>query len=147
MAYIRLSPWSDLLTMRQAVDRMVDDNLARGRGPEGRRDVFVPAADAWEDADRLVLELALPGCRPDAVDVTYEQDHLTVSGNIPPRDEGRTWVMAERPRGRFERRFALNLPVDAGAAEASFAHGVLRLDLPKREEVRPHKIEVKTSKK
>mgnify|MGYP000877849142 CR=1 FL=1 len=107
-----------------------------------RESVLRPAADAQETDDAVILTIALPGLKPEDVEVGFEDGALTVSGQLPARDESLRWVLAERPQGQFHRRFTLKPPIDADAIQAQFAHGVLTLTLPKSEQVKPRKIAV-----
>lgn len=107
-----------------------------------RESALRPAADAQETDDAVILTIALPGLKPEDVEVGFEDGALTVSGQLPSRDADLRWVLAERPQGRFHRRFTLKTPIDADAIQAQFAHGVLTLTLPKSEQVKPRKIAV-----
>lgn len=141
------SPAREMLTLRDAMDRLFDDRVARLTRPEGweGETVVTPPADAWEDADFVVIELALPGAVPEKVEVRYEKDLLTVSGEFAPRDAERQWLLQERARGPFRRQFTLRAPVEAERAEAHFADGVLTLTLPKSDVVKPRKIAVQSA--
>lgn len=139
----RISPWTQAMTLRSALDRLFDENLVRP-GEAEVRSGFVPAADAWEDDDQITIRLAVPGVETGSVDVTFEQGTLTVSGNVGSVDgaNGHLWVLREMPTGRFQRRFTLNVDVDADAAHAKVENGLVILSLPKRAEVKPRKIQV-----
>ena len=137
-----LSP--DVLSLRQAMDRLVADSVVRwpAGGPARASGPLAPAVDAWEEGDTVIVELAMPGVAPDAFDVTIERDMLVVSGEAPAQAADRTWLIKERPNGRFERRFDLSVPLDVERITASYVDGILRLELPKAESVKARKIEV-----
>jgi len=139
-------PMRDFVSLREAMDRLFEESVTptlRGNG-EGQPGAFHrPAADAWESGDAVVIELALPGIDPAEVDVTFEQDSVVISGTLPSRAEEQTWVLRERARGPFQRRFTLNTPIDVDKAEASYKDGVLTLNLPKSEATKPRKIDVR----
>ncbi len=140
----RWSPARDVMALTRAMDRMLEERLGRLSGLEefeGER-VITPPADAWEDDDAVVIELALPGADPSQVEVSYEKDLLMVTGRIEPRDEDKQWVLRERARGPFQRQFTLRTPVEPDQAEAHFVNGVLSLKLPKSEAVKPRKIAI-----
>ena len=141
---VRMHPLSDVITLREAMNSLLEDSVVwsdqQGNGRRTRTQF--PRADAYEDEDTVVLEMAVPGVVADSVVVTYEQGELSVSGEYPPRDETRNWVLTERRRGPFERRFTLNQPVDADQAVAKVENGVLTLTLPKKAELKPRRIEV-----
>lgn len=133
----------DVLSLRQAMDRLVEDSVVRWpAGATRAGGTLVPSVDAWEEGDTVVVELAMPGVAPDAFDVTIERDTLVVSGEVPARADDKTYLIKERARGRFERRFDLSVPLDVDKIEATYADGILRLVLPKAESVKPRKIEV-----
>lgn len=144
---IRLfDPMRDFVSLREAMDRLVEDSFVRTpRGGNGADGQFRPAADAWESEDAVVIELSLPGASPDDVEITYEQDTLVIGGSVPARDDAHTYVLAERARGPFQRRFTLNTSIDVDKAEASFHNGVLTLRLPKSEAIKPRKINVRVN--
>ncbi len=149
----RMTVWDpvrDFVSLRDAMDRLIEDSVVRtaGRPAERRVGGFCrPAADGWEDGDAIFVQMDLPGVNPDEVDVMYEQDALVISGEFVDRavgsDEEREWLMRERPCGQFQRRFALNVPLDLDAVSATYNDGVLTLRLPKSEATKPRKIEVK----
>jgi HSP20 family protein len=135
-------PMRDFVALQDAMDRFVGEGRMRNGNGKAASHEFRPAVDAWEDEDAVVLEMALPGLKAEDVDVTFDKDSLTVSGLSPARDEEKTWVLLERPRGEFKRRFALQTPIDVDQVRASFSDGILSLHLPKVEAVKPRKIEV-----
>ncbi|RIL10573.1 heat-shock protein Hsp20 [bacterium] len=147
MTKIRVfDPMRDFVSLREAMDRLMEDSFVRApRGANGADGAFRPAADAWETDEAVVIELALPGANPEDVEITYEQDTLLVGGSVDPRDGSHPYVLAERARGPFQRRFALNTSIDVDKAEASFDRGVLTLRLPKSEAIKPRKINVRVN--
>lgn len=143
---------NELLSLRSAMDQLFQDSVNRMLQPEGNGSrngqsyegsYLVPRADAWENDEQVVIELALPGVEPQNVDITFEQDVLTIQGQFSSREEGRNWILRERPRGSFRRRFNLQVPVEVDNVEARYQNGLLLLTLPKSEASKPRKIEVK----
>ncbi|MDQ4076920.1 MAG: Hsp20/alpha crystallin family protein [Chloroflexota bacterium] len=135
---------NEFLTLRNAMDRLFQDSFNRwqqtGNGDER---VLVPRADAWESEDEVTVEMALPGVSPENVDITVEQDTLTIQGTFPPLDQNKHWILRERPHGTFQRRFNLHVPVDVNNVSANYRNGLLILTLPKSEESKPRRIEVR----
>ena len=132
----------EALTLREAMDRLFEDNSMPMKRSAGSVSGHPVPVDAWEDQDRLVLEVSLPGLTADVVDVTIEDDSLTIAGTFPARDQERPWLLRERVQGRFERRFTLNTPVEIDEISAEMKNGVLTITVPKSESVKPRKIEV-----
>jgi len=147
MSVNRWNPVQEMMTLRDAMDRLFQESFVRMPRTNGGTvgQYLTPPADAWESEDEVVIELALPGADPNKVDVTFEQDSVVITGEIEPLPEGKNWILRERAHGPFQRRFNLNVPVNADKAEASFHNGILTLHLPKSEAVKPRKITVKSA--
>jgi HSP20 family protein len=106
----------------------------------------LPPMDAWRDGDTFVVELDLPGIKPDSLDVNVEHDMLTVRCERPEPTESRNWLVAERPHGVFSRQLSLGNSVDTDKITADYADGVLRLTIPVAETAKPRKIAVVAGK-
>ena len=108
--------------------------------------VFTPAVDIFETDRGITLLADMPGTASDAVKVDLRDGVLTVSGEVKPfegKDEAD--VLIEFEIGRYVRQFVLSEAIDQDRIEATFAHGVLRLVLPKAEAALPRRIEVKVA--
>jgi HSP20 family protein len=105
---------------------------------------WTPAVDIAESDDRLTLFAELPGLAKDDVQITLEDNVLTVKGERRfERDETKeSFHRIERAYGVFQRSFHLPSNVQADKVEAAFADGVLRIAIPKQEEAKPRKIEI-----
>ncbi|MFV2069248.1 MAG: Hsp20/alpha crystallin family protein [Pirellulales bacterium] len=105
-----------------------------------------PAVNLWEDQDQVYLEAELPGLVLEDLEIyVQEGNQLSIKGERKRPDiENGTWHRRERGFGTFIRVVKLPFPVDADQVEAHFKHGVLTIELPKREDVKPRRIEVKT---
>ncbi|MBI5053734.1 MAG: Hsp20/alpha crystallin family protein, partial [Chloroflexi bacterium] len=99
--------------------------------------------DAYTTQNEIVVQAALPGVKPEEVEITVENDTLKISAELPKRLEDVDYAFVERPHGRFSRTLMLNVPVEADKAEAHFDNGLLTLTLPKAESVKPKMIKVK----
>ena len=148
MSLTRWDPLREMSSLRQAMNRLFDESLVRPEwtGEEPRANVFVPL-DVYETADHLVVTAPMPGVQPDEVDITVQDNVLTIRGEFrrEEEDEGTTYHHRERAYGSFARTIRLPNNVEAGEIEATFEEGVLTLRAPKREEAKSRKIEVKTS--
>ncbi len=140
MAINRWDPFGEMTSLRDAMNRLVEESVIRpsaafiGRG--------AAPLDVYEEGESYVLEVALPGVPPESVDVSVLGNTVTIRGEWPARPEGRTYLHAERGGGRFERTITLPTELDANKAEAHAEHGVLRLVLPKAEAARPKRIQL-----
>ncbi len=141
----RWDPIRDMITMRQAMDRMLDESFARGSETRGTGAWLLPM-DAYITDDAIIIRADVPGIAAEDLDITLEGDALTIRGEIKRDDaENRKYVLLERPIGRFERTLTINTPIDHNAVDAAFKDGVLTLTLPKAETVKPRQITVKSS--
>jgi HSP20 family protein len=101
--------------------------------------------DIREDQDHLYVEADLPGFKKDEVDITLENQTLTISAERPPEaveEKKGDWLLNERRYARFLRSFTLPPTVDDQKVDAKLMDGVLRITLNKREETKPRKIQV-----
>jgi HSP20 family protein len=97
----------------------------------------------WEDAERVYVEVDVPGLQPQQVDVHIEDGKLLISGErAPARRDQRCWY-EERAFGRFARAIALPEAVDPSQVDANLRDGVLSITLHKRPEAQPHRVAVK----
>ncbi|MFW6107441.1 MAG: Hsp20/alpha crystallin family protein [bacterium] len=106
---------------------------------------FAPPVDIYETDEGAVLVADLPGCDREDVDIQYESGVLTIRGRVPEdRFPDHELTYAEYRAGDFERAFSVSELVDPEKIEATVRNGVLRVALPKAEEAKPRKIEIKT---
>lgn len=146
---VRWNPSSRLLgqAFGPGLSRWFDEAFARpGRAIEEDASAtnWAPAADIKETDDALLVQVELPGLQKEDIDVSLEGNVLTVSGERRfTKDESQeTYHRMERFYGKFSRSFRLPRNVDSGAVSASFADGLLSLELPKTEESRPRHIAI-----
>lgn len=106
---------------------------------------FAPAMDVRQEGDNVIVETSLPGIDPDKVDVSVENDVLTVSGKTEEKKEVKRedYYRKEIREGSFSRSVILPMGVKAGEAEAKYDKGILKITLPKAEEAKPKKIAIK----
>ena len=118
------------------------DRLAQQVFGTASRPSIVPL-DAYRSGDMFVVEMDLPGMSPESIDVTVEHDVLTVKATRIRRNEHTQSLIEERPHGSFERRVFLAEGLDTEHIAASYANGVLRLELPVAEQAKPRRVEVR----
>lgn len=96
------------------------------------RDMFIPRASIYETDDEFVVMADLPDVRPDAVDITVEENVLRIHGRVTDhRPEGYSLAYQEYEVGDYHREFSLPDKIDADRIAASMDRGVLSLTLPK----------------
>ncbi len=106
--------------------------------------VYVPAVDIFEDDDGIVVVADVPGASSDGVEVDLDSGTLTIGAQVAdPRQDDESDIVREWDSGRYYRQFSLSDQIDQNRIEASLTDGVLRVRLPKVEQAKPRKIEVK----
>ena len=140
----RPSPYGEPRTLRQAMDRFFDDDYRPFRWLAGGIDGPALPLDVTTDADALTIEAALPGIKPDDVDITVENGTVTISGKTADerRAEEGSYVVQEIRRGSFSRSVTLPNGLEPEKATATFENGILRLEIPKAEQVKPRQIKI-----
>jgi len=108
--------------------------------------VFAPAVDIFETEKELTLLADMPGVKSENLTIGLNKNVLTMSGEVDaPEGENETDVLREYETGKYFREFKLSNEIDQTRIDAVLKDGVLRLTLPKVEEVKPRKIEVKAA--
>jgi HSP20 family protein len=144
----RPSPLADVVTLRDAMERFFDERFLRPMWPRDGEPESTPALDLFTTQEAVVAKVALPGVKPEDVDVTIADDLVTVRGSYEEQKETKDagYMHKELSRGSFSRSFALPTSVMAEAANATFKDGVLTLTLPKTEKVKPKHVKVEVSR-
>ena len=139
----RWDPFQDVLSLREAMSQLMEESFVQPTAAQGGKK-FVPALDLSETADGYLVEAALPGVKPEDVEITVENNVLTIKGEARQEvdEQKRNFHRVERRFGSFQRTIGLPTTVKADAIQASLTNGVLRLEIPKAEEVKPRKISV-----
>jgi HSP20 family protein len=148
MSIVRYDPFRDLRTLQEEVNRLFTGNIARGFDDEGiARGAWSPSVDIYENKDHIVLEAELPGMKREDFELSVENNVITLRGerHFEKKDESDNYHRVERAYGSFTRSFTLPNSVTAEGANAEYSNGVLRVTLPKREETKARRIEIKTN--
>ena len=134
MALVRSDPFRD-------VDRLFQQLWSAQQS--GPRAMAMPM-DAYRKGDSFLLQLDLPGVAPESIELTVEENVLTISAErpAPPKSEGVESVIAERTFGTFTRQVVLGKTLDSERIEASYEGGVLTVAIPVAERAKPRRIEV-----
>jgi HSP20 family protein len=146
MSITRFRPLGDIVTLRDAMDRLFEDSFVRPGAWANGVALSVPV-DLWETKDAYHLKADVPGMTPDDIDINVTQDTVTITGEVKPQSESQEegWLRQERRTGKFSRSFTLPVAIDANKVDATFQNGVLHLVLPKSEAVRPRQIKVRAT--
>lgn len=135
----RWDPLQEVLDIRRAMDQIMQRTATEGQ-PQ-----FDLAMDIYETPDAYEIEASLPGIKPEDVDLTLNNNVLTIRGETKAEEEkeGRNYHLRERRSGSFIRSITLPSSINEDAIEAHYDNGVLKLRLPKAEEARSKHIEIK----
>lgn len=142
----RWEPLSDMVTLRDAMDRLFDEAFTRPWGlTDGGRGMGMPAVDMYQTDDDVVVKTAVPGIQPEDVHISVTGDTLTIKGEVKENNDNKqkAYHIREQRWGSFERTLTLPTNVKADKAQAEFENGVLTITLPKAEEVKPKTVTVK----
>jgi HSP20 family protein len=145
MSIVRYDPFRDLHSLQDEVNRLFSTNLSRAFGEEGiARGAWNPSVDIYENKDQIVLEAELPGMKREDFDLSIENNVITLRGErrFEKKDESDNYHRVERAYGSFTRSFTLPQTVQAESVTAEYRNGVLRVVMPKREEVKARRIEI-----
>jgi HSP20 family protein len=144
---IRWEPIRELNSMRDSMDRLLEDSFLRPFS-SAMWDGTAMSMDMYQTDDAVVVKTALPGIRPEDVQVSVANGVLTIRGELKEEKEEieKTYHLRERRYGSCSRSVALPIQANVDKATADFEDGVLTLTLPKAEEAKAKTIIVKTKK-
>ncbi len=147
MSIRRWDPFAEMMSMRQMMDRLFEEAFGRPQRVLGERAEPLPLpVDLYETGESYVLRAALPGAKPEDVDVAVTGNTIAIRAEVKPAEQvvPDRYLYQERAYGKFARDVTLPAAVQADKAEARVEHGVLTLIVPKSEEARPKQIKIKT---
>lgn len=143
----RWDPVREMMGLRRAMDRLFDDAMVSSPGWDNVSRMEL-ALDVSESDEAYTVRASIPGVNPDDIDITYNANTLTIKGEIKEEKEVQEarYHLRERRFGSFSRSINLPSTIDASGIQANYEKGVLSLNLPKAEEAKPKRIEIKTQK-
>ncbi|NLT35157.1 MAG: Hsp20/alpha crystallin family protein [Gaiellales bacterium] len=143
MAIVRWDPFRELTALQNEVSRL----LGRGIGEAGERQSWMPSMDVVESDADIKFKAELPGMKPEDIKIEMDENVLTISGErrFEEKVQEDKYYRIERRYGSFNRSIALPQNVQADQIRANYENGVLEVTVPKMEEAKPKKIEVKVS--
>jgi len=149
MAIVRWDPFREMTEMQERMGHLLGDFYGR-RGADDvmRRGAWIPPVDIYDSGrHELVIKAELPDMRRDDIQLTVDNNTLTISGEKKMDGEmhDENCHRIERSYGTFTRSFSLPPTVDTGKVSADYKAGVLTVKLPLREEAKPKQIQVNVS--
>jgi HSP20 family protein len=145
---IRFSPSTDMHRLQHEIDRLFEGFFPTrtGNGNEALESaVWAPRTDLSETEDAYFIHLDLPGLNKKDVEINFHDGTLSISGErrAEETEKDRKFVRVERSYGRFYRAFTLPQTVKTDGIQANFDNGVLTIRVPKVEEAKPRRIDIK----
>mgnify|MGYP005838469767 CR=1 FL=1 len=140
----RWDPFRDLSVLQDRINRIFND-ATRGSSEGASTRTWAPVVDIAETDNDLVVRAELPGMKREDIDVEVTGESLTIRGERKFDEDAKDqYIRVERPYGPFQRSFTIGVPVQADKVKAAYRDGILEVTIPKAEEVKPKKIEIKT---
>lgn len=145
----RWNPARDFQVLQNQLNSLFEPFASRfGLGDEDwSRATWVPPVDLEETGEKLILRAELPGMKAEDIDIRFENGVLTLRGErrFENSENNRNFHRVERAYGSFARSFTLPSSIDTERVTANYQNGILELEMPKREEAKPKRIEVKSN--
>ena len=144
MAATRWDPFRELLTLQEKLDKMYRD-IERTRSEEDFvSSAWTPPVDIFELGEKFVLKIEIPEVDKESIDIKINDNELTIRGErkLEPGIEPDSYHRMERGYGTFTRSFSLTKTIDSTKIKAAIKDGILRIELPKKEEVKPKQIKI-----
>jgi HSP20 family protein len=142
---VRWEPFRDMMSLRDAMDRMFEESGFRPPAPFGWGEGAM-AVDMYETDESVIVKTAIPGVKADDIDVSVTGDTLTVRAETKEEEEIKreNYLRRERRFGSYCRSVTLPGGLETENADADYSDGILTLTFPKAEEVKPKSIKVKS---
>ena len=142
-----VTPWRPLRELSNLRREMEDfwGNLAGEREFLPMRGEWIPSVDVSETKDALVVKAEIPGMESKDIDISLSGDLLTIKGEKKQKTEEKkeNYHRIETRYGAFSRTIRVPVSVDSNKIEASYEKGILKITLPKKEEIKAKQIEIK----
>ncbi len=146
-AVTRWNPWNELFSLHDQMDQLFNEafgSFSGARRSGGEQAPMTLPIDIRQTGEAYVLEASVPGFRPEDVEVTLDQNVLTISGTQRSESEEQRggWIRRERRTGSFHRQVVLPAEVRADEISAGFENGVLTVTVPRAQKAQPKRIPV-----
>lgn len=144
MAIVKWDPYPELIAMQDQMNRLLNKSKEHAGGDPFEQELWQPTVDIYEDEHEVVLKLEVPEVEQEDIDVQIEDDTLIIQGvrHLENEDQKKNYQRIERSYGNFRRVFSLPSSVDADRTSARCDKGVLKVVLPKKNQVKSRQIEI-----
>jgi HSP20 family protein len=146
---VRYDPFEELTRLQRDMTRLFDESVrtpVRGASENGGASTrsWAPSVDVRENQNEVVVQAELPGIRQEDIDIEVTGDTLTIRGErkFEQTDKKDNYVRIERAYGSFQRSFAIGVPIQNDKVSATYKDGLLTIQLPKSEAIKPKKVQV-----
>jgi HSP20 family protein len=135
----RYNPFQEMISLREAMDRLFEDSFISPRNLLSRG----VASNLYETKDDFILQIPMPGVKPEDVEITAQQDTVAIKWETKPMaPENATVHWSNFGNGQYQQSFTLPAPINPDRAEANYHDGILTLRLPKAEHARTRTVKV-----
>jgi HSP20 family protein len=146
MAIVKWDPFRDVAALQDRINRIFNESFGRSRDIDDEVSQYdwSPPVDIYETTDGVVLKIELAGINKEDVSVEIKDNVITIKGErlLDPKVKDDHYYRKERSFGKFHRSFSLADPIKSDLIKASFKDGVLTVEVPRSEKVKPKKISV-----
>jgi HSP20 family protein len=144
MAVTRWDPFRELLTLQERLDKMFREMERTRKEEDFVSSAWTPPVDIYESGNRYVLKLEIPEVDKESIDIRINDNELTIKGErkIEAGTEPEHYHRMERGYGAFTRSFSLTKTIGTSNIKATINDGVLRIEIPKKEETKPKQIKI-----
>jgi HSP20 family protein len=148
MAMVRFDPFRDIAVLQDRMNRLFNETYAPRQSDDlMSRGTWTPSVDIYEVEGALVIKAELPDMRREDIDVSVENNTLTIKGErkLDSEIKQENFHRVERAYGSFVRSFSLPNTVDSSKIGAEYKNGVLTVKLPVREEAKARQIQIEAA--
>ena len=146
---LKIQPVRELVSMQNSMDRLL--NTFFDTDEKASFDTISPRVDMKQDENNIYVKMTIPGVNSDDIQISVAENILTVKAEVKEekteKDEKSAYEIREHTWSSYYREIALPSEVSADKAKADYENGVLKLELPKAEIVKPKMISINARKK
>lgn len=138
-------PFREMMSLREAMNHLFEESFLRPGAFGSEEATLNTPLDVYETDNTIVIKAAVPGVKPEDLDITITGDVLTIKGEYKEeqqQEQKRSYIRQERRYGSFSRTLTLPTAIDSNNVNASFENGVLTLEMPKRQDVKPKSVKI-----
>jgi len=142
MAIVRWDPFKDIMSLQERINKIFDETVQQDR--KSQYGDWYPPVDIFEKEDGITIIMEIPGVSEEDIDLQITDGVLTVKGEkkLPYEKNNENFYRLERNFGKFARSFTLPNSVDQNKVKASLKEGILKIEIGKRDEIKPKVIKV-----